>query len=149
VSHFFTVVLVPENTGDVEAKVQELLEPYREELETDANPESKWDWWRIGGRYDGMIFSAEECESRTTDNGFNWGNEHKELHRNSRAVSALEKHFHCFAIVTPDGEWHERGDMGWWGIVQDEKAGEDWLLEVQRILAANQDCLAVGCDLHI
>lgn len=27
----------------------------------------------------------------------------------------LENKIVPFAIVTPDGEWHERGNMGWWG----------------------------------
>lgn len=31
--------------------------------------------------------------------------------------------FSTFAVLM-DGKWHERGDMGWWGIVRDDKS--DW-----------------------
>lgn len=30
-----------------------------------------------------------------------------------------------FAVVK-DGEWYEKGNMGWWGIVTDEKDCKDW-----------------------
>lgn len=26
-----------------------------------------------------------------------------------------DKKFCTYAVVTPDGEWHEPGKMGWWG----------------------------------
>lgn len=26
------------------------------------------------------------------------------------------KLFYTFAVITPDGAWHEKGEMGWWGI---------------------------------
>jgi len=26
-----------------------------------------------------------------------------------------------FAVVTPDGQWHEKGRMGWFGLVANEK----------------------------
>ena len=32
--------------------------------------------------------------------------------------------FETFAVITPDGEWHEKGKMGWWACVSDEK--ENW-----------------------
>lgn len=32
-----------------------------------------------------------------------------------------------FAVLTQDGEWHENGKMGWWGVVRDEKESpDDW-----------------------
>lgn len=34
--------------------------------------------------------------------------------------------FSTFAILTPDGEWLERGEMGWFGVVHDEKNQEEW-----------------------
>ena len=32
--------------------------------------------------------------------------------------------FETFAVITPDGEWHEKAKMGWWACVSDEK--ENW-----------------------
>lgn len=31
-----------------------------------------------------------------------------------------------FAFITPEGEWIEKGKMGWWAMVSDEKNPEDW-----------------------
>jgi hypothetical protein len=33
--------------------------------------------------------------------------------------------FTTFAVIK-DGKWYERGEMGWWGIVTDEKSREEW-----------------------
>lgn len=54
-----------------------------------------------------------------------------------------------FAVVTPDGKWHEKGDMGWWGIVHDKKEQKFWDEEVLEIYKSLEGHIAVGCDLHI
>ena len=54
-----------------------------------------------------------------------------------------------FAIVTPDGAWHEQGGMGWFGVVRDERDENEWAEQVKAMLTANPDCIAVACDLHI
>lgn len=54
-----------------------------------------------------------------------------------------------FAIVTPDGVWHEKGNMGWWACVSDEKAAEDWKEEVTSLFAQHQDTICVAVDCHI
>ena len=240
-SHFFTVVLVPDGTEDVEAKIRELLSPYNEntsvepyltkcycvgveanraarreavrttgttleqirgkfwaerkssededeeagdraweeaiapfraaeesaekahplyekpdadceecsgtgQRQTTYNPLSKWDWWRIGGRWDGNI-SGQDRPSE--DGGFNFGGDYESLEANSIVVSKLADDFSCFALVTPDGQWHEKGSMGMWGMVSDPKDLDDWLEQLHGLLVLHGDCLAVGCDLHI
>jgi hypothetical protein len=32
--------------------------------------------------------------------------------------------FSTFAVITPDGKWYEKGQMGWWAVVSNEE--EDW-----------------------
>lgn len=54
-----------------------------------------------------------------------------------------------FAVVTPDGEWHERGEMGWFNIVSGEVDREDWKEAVRVLLRLNDDCYAVVVDCHI
>ena len=39
----------------------------------------------------------------------------------------------CTFAILKDGEWIERGDMGWWGIVSDEKDSADWDQIYQKI----------------
>ena len=52
-----------------------------------------------------------------------------------------------FAIVTPDGKWHEEGQIGWRGIVSDEK--DTWRDEALEILKNYRDHVAIVVDCHI
>jgi hypothetical protein len=54
-----------------------------------------------------------------------------------------------FAVVTPDGEWHEKGEMGWFGISSCEVDPEDWKEAVRVLLTLNKDCNMVVVDCHI
>lgn len=58
------------------------------------------------------------------------------------------------AFVTPDGEWHEQGRMGWWGTTIADEAGVttkvapyDQALAQARMTYA--DHLTIGLDCHI
>ena len=125
---------------------------------TQYSPHSKWDWWKIGGRWDGFFGGKEEMNKRSSNNGFNFGNEHSDLSFNSAPVkSLLDENGHLdekltgppFAIIDSKGRWAEKGDMGWWGMVADEKEEDEWKTQVETILNENLDCTAIVCDLHI
>jgi hypothetical protein len=52
--------------------------------------------------------------------------------------------------VLKDGEWHERGSMGWFGCVSDEKDKEDWFKQVSDLIdSLPDDTLMTVCDCHI
>ena len=71
-----------------------------------TNPNSKWDWWVIGGRY---------CDQLITKTGKN-GNTFPCAELDYAAMSARqERPFHTWALVAPDGQWQAKGSMGWWG----------------------------------
>lgn len=54
-----------------------------------------------------------------------------------------------FAVVK-DGKWHEKGSMGWWGIVSDERDQEEWNTEVQRLYDdLPDDTMLTLIDCHI
>jgi len=53
-----------------------------------------------------------------------------------------------FAIVTKDG-WFERGRMGWFACVSDEKDEKKWKAETLTLLKQYKDKLAVVVDCHI
>ncbi len=95
---------------------------------TTYNPDSQWDWWVIGGRWDGWLNSKNIAPATT-------------LLENTDKIP--------FAVVTPDGQWHQKGEMGWFGIANDEKADKTWAKEVHSLLQTHSDFLAVTCDLHI
>jgi len=58
-------------------------------------------------------------------------------------------HFSTFAFVI-NGEWHEQGEMGWWGVVMDEKEVDVWQEEFNTMLKnLPGDTLISIYDCHI
>lgn len=54
-----------------------------------------------------------------------------------------------FAILK-DGKWHERGEMGWWGTVRDEKNPDSWEQQVQALFDdLAPETLVSAYDCHI
>lgn len=54
-----------------------------------------------------------------------------------------------FAVVL-DGKWYEKGEMGWWGVVSDEKEQDKWDEEFERLLNNTSDeTLLTVVDCHI
>jgi hypothetical protein len=108
------------------------------------NPDSKWDWYRIGGRWDGWITGNEQ----SSDHGFNFGARHETVANNSATTElALERNTIPHAIITPDGQWRERGHMGWWAILITEN--DNWDSEAREILARYPGHRVVIVDAHI
>lgn len=113
--------------------------------QTTYNPKSKWDWWRIGGRWDGWLRGLEALPG----DGFNFGPQYESAERNICPVMEISPPFPPFAIVLPDGTWAEKGEMGWWGIVSNAKDKARWEEQTQTIFAQYADCIAVAVDMHI
>jgi hypothetical protein len=155
---------------------------------TTYNPDSKWDWWMIGGRWTGALSdydpekdpdNMERCplcqgtgkrndtlgrETRAKDPAYTcngcdgkgmrlkWPTEWKSQ-GNILPARELLKHYTPedapFALVTPDQEWIEKGQMGWWASVANEKKESDWADEVRTVLEKHQDTIVVCVDCHI
>jgi len=83
-----------------------------------SNPNAKWDWYAIGNRWDGYIYGKDEKEyNELAFDEIDW-----------------EKMFEDnipFCLVDTNGDWHERGEMGWWACVSNEKDQDDWDEEVK------------------
>ncbi len=60
-----------------------------------------------------------------------------------------EKEHTPFAFLTPDCEWIERGKMGWFGMIRDEKDTDDWNKIAREIYEKYAGCMAVVVDCHI
>ena len=214
------------------------------------NPNSKWDWWQIGGRFSGSFITHTKKEAKVSDGNFgepswctdivgidsiekkyidfdgirkeaeNNAREHyraiaglfengeipkvgmtwvkvrelfkdktlkeqqniynaqtaviewdkaKEKDRNSpsRVLGFLsnvddyqmseeeyvknkgDESFVPFAVVK-NGIWHERGEMGWWACVANEKGREEWNSIVKKLLdETDDDELITIVDCHI
>lgn len=114
-----------------------------------ANPEGKWDWYRIGGRWDGAI---QHRDPQSADGGFNFDKKHQMVTGNYRWISEMPAEIPDedipFAILTPEGEWAEKGRMGWFGCVHDES--EDWKDQARKVVEKyRHGYIAVGLDCHV
>lgn len=112
------------------------------------NPQSKWDWYRVGGRFDGSMTDNRQ----QSENGFNFDAKHETLANNSIPVAELvqaAEPFIPYALVTPDGEWIERGQMGWWGMSSGDKDRSEWNAQVMGIYEKFSEFDAVLLDCHI
>lgn len=89
--------------------------------ESTRNPNGKWDWYRVGGRYDGVV-SGQMADD--DEKGFNFGVVHESLGQNLvplTALLALEdlQERLGYALLGPDGTWLDRNrgyhlsDMPW------------------------------------
>jgi hypothetical protein len=55
----------------------------------------------------------------------------------------------CTFAVLKDGQWYERGAMGWWGMVADDK-GDEWPKQFNELLdSLPDDTLLTVVDCHI
>jgi hypothetical protein len=160
-----------------------------------SNPDAKWDWYSIGGRWTGffkvkegveaivgsaglMTLPAEEgradqarccevdwegmkeasiksaensweeaksCEDET-ERYWKYGIE-KDI---SREEYIRRRSLPTTFAVLKDGEWYERGEMGWWACVKDEKDQSDWEEEFAKLLdSLHEDTLLTLVDCHI
>ena len=105
------------------------------------NPYSKWDWYEVGGRWDHSIKTksgefVNECLLGEIDwTTFNNDDYYEKLEKDifGRSFRKLKEnvryHFteddlpFCFVI---DGEFIEKGEMGWWGMTTDEMSDDEW-----------------------
>lgn len=106
------------------------------------NPQGRWDYWVIGGRWDGVI----QGKSRNTKGRSNYGPEHEQLQYNICPVRELPADVLPEWILTPDGKWYEQEMRSLYPTPQENEA---WRKVVQPLLEQYQDCFAVGVDCHL
>ncbi len=138
------------------------------------NPDSKWDWYSVGGRWSKMLITkaGARCDSAPVGEldfaamraarvaeAEKWWAESLPSERAWRygidAGATRERYvedcakFSTFAVVM-DGKWFERGRMGWWGVVSQEKPEADWQSEFDKLLASlPADARVTVVDCHI
>lgn len=87
-----------------------------------------------------------------------WDKEHKyifmsiedfEVPREKYIKDAGDASFVPFAVLK-DGKWYERGKMGWWASVSNEKDGAEWNSEVAKMVDELEDDMILSIyDCHI
>ena len=115
------------------------------------NPDSKWDWYSIGGRWSGEFIPEDEAIVKDIDFSMNkedyeqalkfWkenvdGDTDKLFYKKEYyydRYGTAEKYaeycasFSTYAVITPDGKWHAPGEMGYWGMSSEsDDEYRDW-----------------------
>lgn len=106
---------------------------------TTYNPDSKWDWWVVGGRWPDYLptIHGQNFNSCTVGE-VDWG---KFFEDNPLGP---------FCFITEDGEWHETARMGWWGMTSDDKERSAWREELESYLkSVDPDTEITAIDFHI
>lgn len=58
--------------------------------------------------------------------------------------------FNTWAFITPDGEWHENGAMGWWGFNDaTQESRRAFSEELEKAIQEHPDCWLTMVDCHI
>ena len=129
------------------------------------NPDSKFDWYSLGGRWGKSIktksgefvdecfldeidwspFKSEDYEEEAKKD---WsGKEYHPLKENVQYHYTENDVPFCVII---DGVWYERGKMGWWAFVSDEKEKGDWNEEFMALVKTlPEKSLVANYDFHI
>lgn len=161
------------------------------------NPNRKWDWWMVGGRWRGqvkatdggvakddptpypnggydqaklgnMIWDRDEAAAkRASDEWRSWveGEEIEGIDRprwkkkyyvnqygDRDGYVLCESTMWWRAVITPDGKWHEVGEMGWFGISSEsDRAIVEWAEHFKErfIDPYPPECLLTVVDCHI
>jgi hypothetical protein len=144
VSHFLALVLVDPADKNPFDTAQESMKKFWSSDSEDENgnyiPDRyKCDGFVIGGRFDGVIQTKEQHYNLTPDEyQKRYGLDVVEPKDNIVPVGQLPAHTPTYAVVTPEGEWHERGRL----------PEPDWQKTLQSLLSHYQSHLAVAIDCH-
>jgi hypothetical protein len=168
-THYATTVVVkdPDDLEDALAPFDENGEWFR--------GGSRWDWWIIGGRFTGQLANRQGEQGdvfRKSD--IDWDtvgdiviHELRDIFRGGGSLFAgeyairdgededayvrrLATPFKTHAFLGLDGEWHENGQMGWFGVKMDDEERDVWPQEYQRLLAeVSDDAFVCIVDCHV
>ena len=97
---------------------------------------------------------AKECNGcngcKGTGKSVKWPTQWKKHPGDTGLVKTIkEKDDPPFAVLTPEGEWYEKGEMGWFGISSNEKEISEWKKTVKELYEKYQECLVAVGDCHI
>lgn len=172
-SHFPVAVFMKDdnlnNLDTILNNLDTILAPYYEDFDEDSpyteweesdnpeeegywyNPNAKWDWWQVGGRWGNMLrlkdgtrrdwAPVSECDFTPDKDRYDyairyweinvegkpkvdddkhdyfciWGPEYyTQRYANKEAYAESEAKFSPWAFVDENGEWYEKGSVGWW-----------------------------------
>jgi len=176
-SHYSVAVAVvthdnPSRAG-IDNEVAMALEPYNEEGKW-GKPGSHWDWWVIGGRWENELIdkvTGEFCDFTSVKNidfermAYEQVVQLKKRYAEAnpyvlsrRSLEETEDEyvrryflpFYTHAFVDLDGEWHEQGQVGFFGTTSGTMEAPDWQRDWKRMFDALPDyAQVVIVDCHV
>ena len=193
-THFTTAVILPkdaEYTSQFEGDVARLMLPFQEGDGEWFADGSRWDWYQVGGRFDGQILGLEFrtvytrcdlCSGTGTrpggleEFGAAWvagchgcngcdgtgkssemfSDEYNTAERNVTTMTSVSADYTPSSFIDPDGNWHEQGRVGWFGVTIEDENGntkDETVAAFDQEWAAARDEYAghvvVGLDCHV
>jgi hypothetical protein len=121
------------------------------------NPDSKWDWWTLGGRWTD-IYGTRQGESVGTfldslrDTAVKLAaGENCNPHKGDPDANGEDLPWYFpHNILTTDGTWHEIGSTGWFGFRSDAMTEAEWVEVAIKALGAEDAAASVYyIDFHI
>jgi len=111
------------------------------------NPKAKWDWYQLGGLWSGLIKLKAGATGKVGQAG-TFDNETGIDQAKKGDIANIDE-LKTFAVLK-NGKWYEKGEMGWWGIVTDEKLESDWESEQKKLIEGLPDDTLISIyDCHI
>ena len=130
------------------------------------NPKSKWDWFVEGGRWDSSIKTKTgEYVNNALLGEIDWtpfadgdydvvektdewtGKTYRPLREGVKWHFTEDNVPFCIVI---NGEWYEKGEMGWFGLTTNEKGKQNWEDEVKSLISnLPEDSEVTLIDFHI
>ena len=118
------------------------------DMQAKHTTDGKTDYNTARGEYNDQAAVAALRNSKDPDTIW-WKPEDFQCSREEYIQDARAGAFSTFAVVK-DSQWYERGDMGWWGCVSDEKDDKEWNKQFSELVdSVHDDTLLTVVDCHI
>jgi hypothetical protein len=138
-SHFLTLVIVNSTEANPGAKAKALMKPYCDPYYNMTPLQRKCEYFVIGGQYDGIIWGKEQHYNLSPQEfQRRYGLDVVQVEDNICPISAIVPELIPYAIITPDGAWHDCA----------AQSHEEWIQEYHNILHQHQEKLVVAIDCH-
>ena len=122
------------------------------------NPNAKWDWHQLGGRWTGFFkIKTDSLELAVVGEGGlmtppaekGCADQCLKGLIDFEAMKSSDRLIETFAVIK-DGKWYEKGQMGWWASVSNQKNKDVWSAEYAKLLHETPNNILLSVyDCHI
>lgn len=162
-SHATALVILSEGdvaSDGIEGALEKAMAPYYEYLDQGDGEEynhdnAKWDWYVIGGRWSNRVINTTHTVHHDPDPNHPIDpifNDHWDEKLGGMNVVQKKdlRNIDVTLAVVHEGQWYERGELGWFGVVRNETDKDLWDSAFHQLIAkANDNDWLVLVDYHI